>query len=41
MIDFTLSEEHEQVEKMVRDWGGQEVAPKIHDLDLRSLHAQV
>jgi glutaryl-CoA dehydrogenase (non-decarboxylating) len=33
MIDFTLSEEHEQVEKMVRDWGGQEVAPKIHDLD--------
>jgi glutaryl-CoA dehydrogenase (non-decarboxylating) len=33
MIDFALSEEHEQVEKMVRDWAGQEVAPKIHDLD--------
>jgi glutaryl-CoA dehydrogenase (non-decarboxylating) len=33
MIDFTLGEEHEQVEKMVRDWAGREVAPKIHDLD--------
>jgi glutaryl-CoA dehydrogenase (non-decarboxylating) len=33
MIDFAPSEEHEQVEKMVRDWASREVAPKIHDLD--------
>src|SRR5262249_29644790 len=33
MIDFALTEEHEQVEKMVRDWAKSEVAPKIHDLD--------
>ena len=33
MIDFELSEEHKAVEKMVRDWAGREVAPKIHDLD--------
>jgi len=33
MISFELSEEHRAVEKMVRDWAGKEVAPKIHDLD--------
>lgn len=33
MIDFELSEEHKQVEEMVRDWAAREVAPKIHDLD--------
>jgi glutaryl-CoA dehydrogenase (non-decarboxylating) len=33
MIDFDLSEEHRAVEKMVRDWGAREVAPRIHDLD--------
>ena len=33
MISFDLSEEHLAVEKMVRDWAGREVAPKIHDLD--------
>ena len=33
MIDFDLSEEHKAVEKMVRDWGAKEVAPRIHDLD--------
>ena len=33
MIDFELSEEHKQVEQMVRDWAAREVAPKIHDLD--------
>ncbi len=33
MIDFALAEEHKEVEKMVRDWAGREVAPKIHDLD--------
>jgi glutaryl-CoA dehydrogenase (non-decarboxylating) len=33
MIDFELSEEHKAVEKMVRDWAGGEVAPRIHDLD--------
>jgi len=33
MIDFELSEEHGAVEKMVREWAGERVAPKIHDLD--------
>lgn len=33
MIDFELSDEHAAVERMVRDWGAKEVAPKIHDLD--------
>jgi glutaryl-CoA dehydrogenase (non-decarboxylating) len=33
MISFELSEEHKAVEKMVADWAGREVAPKIHDLD--------
>ena len=33
MIDFELNEEHSAVEKMVRDWAGKTVAPKIHDLD--------
>jgi len=33
MIDFELSSEHQDVEKMVRDWAAKEVAPKIHDLD--------
>jgi len=33
MISFELSDEQKAVEKMVRDWAGREVAPKIHDLD--------
>jgi glutaryl-CoA dehydrogenase (non-decarboxylating) len=33
MIDLELTEEQTAVEKMVRDWAGKEVAPKIHDLD--------
>jgi glutaryl-CoA dehydrogenase (non-decarboxylating) len=33
MIDFELSDEHKQVEQMVREWAAREVAPKIHDLD--------
>src|SRR3972149_4205180 len=33
MLHFELSEEHKAVEKMVRDWAGKTVAPKIHDLD--------
>ena len=33
MIDLELSEEQKAVEKMVKDWAGKEVAPKIHDLD--------
>ena len=33
MVSFDLTEEHLAVEKMVRDWAGREVAPKIHDLD--------
>jgi glutaryl-CoA dehydrogenase (non-decarboxylating) len=33
MLSFALSEEHLAIEKMVRDWAGREVAPKIHDLD--------
>jgi glutaryl-CoA dehydrogenase (non-decarboxylating) len=33
MIGFELSEEHQAVERMVRDWAAKTVAPKIHDLD--------
>jgi glutaryl-CoA dehydrogenase (non-decarboxylating) len=33
MIDFELSDEHKQVEQMVREWAAREVAPRIHDLD--------
>ncbi len=33
MISFDLSEEQKAVEKMIREWGAAEVAPKIHDLD--------
>jgi glutaryl-CoA dehydrogenase (non-decarboxylating) len=33
MMSFELSDEHEAVEKMVRDWAAKEVAPRIHDLD--------
>jgi glutaryl-CoA dehydrogenase (non-decarboxylating) len=33
VLSFELSEEHQAVESMVRDWAGKEVAPRIHDLD--------
>jgi len=33
MISFELSEEHKAVERMVREWAGETVAPRIHDLD--------
>jgi glutaryl-CoA dehydrogenase (non-decarboxylating) len=33
MFSLDLSEEQLAVEKMVRDWAGREVAPRIHDLD--------
>jgi glutaryl-CoA dehydrogenase (non-decarboxylating) len=33
MIDLELSDEHREVERMVRAWAGKEVAPRIHDLD--------
>ena len=33
MLGFDLSEEHRLLEQSVREWGGKEVAPKIHDLD--------
>jgi glutaryl-CoA dehydrogenase (non-decarboxylating) len=33
MISFDLNEEQAAVEKMVREWAGKEVGPKIHDLD--------
>lgn len=33
MIDFDLNEEHLMVEKMVRDWAAQHVAPRIQELD--------
>jgi glutaryl-CoA dehydrogenase (non-decarboxylating) len=33
MIDFDLNEEHLMVEKMVRDWATQHVAPRIQELD--------
>jgi glutaryl-CoA dehydrogenase (non-decarboxylating) len=33
MIDFELSEEQQAVERMVRDWAGKTVGPRIHDLD--------
>jgi glutaryl-CoA dehydrogenase (non-decarboxylating) len=33
MLDFDLTEEHQILERSVREWGAREVAPKIHDLD--------
>jgi glutaryl-CoA dehydrogenase (non-decarboxylating) len=33
MFSMDLSDEQIAVEKMVRDWAGREVAPRIHDLD--------
>jgi glutaryl-CoA dehydrogenase (non-decarboxylating) len=33
MIDFELTEEHLAVEKMVREFAGKEVAPRIRELD--------
>jgi glutaryl-CoA dehydrogenase (non-decarboxylating) len=33
MFSMDLSDEHLAVEKMVRDWAGRTVAPRIHDLD--------
>jgi glutaryl-CoA dehydrogenase (non-decarboxylating) len=33
LIGFELTEEQQAVEKMVRDWAGKTVAPRIHDLD--------
>ena len=33
MIDFDLTEEHQLLEKSVREWGAREVAPRIRDLD--------
>ena len=33
MIDFELTEEHRLLEQTVREWGAQEMAPRIHDLD--------
>jgi glutaryl-CoA dehydrogenase (non-decarboxylating) len=33
MIDLELSEEQKAVERMVREWAANEVAPRIHDLD--------
>lgn len=32
-MDFELSDEHRLVEQSVREWGGREIAPRIHDLD--------
>ncbi|MCR4397829.1 MAG: acyl-CoA dehydrogenase family protein [Firmicutes bacterium] len=32
-MDFSLTEEHRMVEKMVRDFAGKEIAPRIKDLD--------
>ncbi|RLT52689.1 MAG: butyryl-CoA dehydrogenase, partial [Chloroflexi bacterium] len=32
-MDFTLSEEHRQVQKMVRDFAVREVAPVIKEFD--------
>ena len=33
MLDFDLTEEHQILERSVREWGAREVAPKIKDLD--------
>src|SRR5688572_32653303 len=33
MVNFELSDEHNQVTDTVRDWAAREVAPRIHDLD--------
>ncbi|MBI1875445.1 MAG: acyl-CoA dehydrogenase family protein [Acidobacteria bacterium] len=32
-MDFDLTEEHRLLEQSVREWGGREIAPRIHDLD--------
>ena len=32
-MDFDLSEEHQLIERTVRDWGAREVAPRIRELD--------
>lgn len=37
MIGFALEAEHLMVEKLVRDWAGQKVAPRIQELD-RAAH---
>ncbi|HAI21343.1 MAG TPA: butyryl-CoA dehydrogenase [Clostridiales bacterium UBA8153] len=37
MIDFALEAEHLMVEKLVRDWAGQKIAPRIQELD-RAAH---
>ncbi len=33
MLDFELSEEHQLLERTVREWGAREVAPTIRELD--------
>jgi len=33
MIDFDFTDEHRLLEQSVREWGRNEVAPKIHELD--------
>jgi glutaryl-CoA dehydrogenase (non-decarboxylating) len=33
VISFALSDDHREVETLVRDWAGREVHPRIHDLD--------
>src|SRR4249920_2016375 len=33
MIDFTLSDEHELLERSIREWGAREVAPYIREND--------
>ena len=33
MIDIDLTDEHRLLEQSVREWGANEMAPKIHDLD--------
>src|SRR6478736_3734365 len=32
-MDFDLSEEHQLIERTVREWGAREVAPRIRELD--------
>src|SRR5215216_5869050 len=33
MMDFDLTEDHELIERTVREWGAREVAPRIRELD--------
>ena len=33
MIDFDLSDDHQLIERTVREWAAREVAPKIRELD--------